>query len=132
LSRLFPHLVAVGFLLVVTVAALVSAIPKSILIIYLVFSAVTFVLYFFDKTAAKRGAWRTRESTLHLLSLAGGWPGALIAQNSLRHKTRKQPFRAIFWATAALNCAAFIWLFTPVDSAAMSALPKEEKAVPIS
>lgn len=32
---------------------------------------------------------RTQESTLHGLSLLGGWPGALIAQQVLRHKSKK-------------------------------------------
>lgn len=105
--------IAIGFLMVVGSAILVSAIPTLILPIYLVISAATFTVYVFDKSAAKKGTWRTSESTLHLLSLAGGWPGALIAQNKLRHKSKKQPFRVIFWATVLLNCAAFVWLLTP-------------------
>lgn len=107
------YLVAVSFLAVVGGAAWASAIPSLLLPLYLVLSIVTFAAYALDKRAAQRGNWRTTESTLHLLSLAGGWPGALIAQGRLRHKTRKQPFRAIFWATVILNCAAFGWLFTP-------------------
>ena len=85
----------------------------TVLLFYLVVSTASYVAYALDKLAAKKGGWRTSESTLHLFSLVGGWPGALIAQNGLRHKTRKQPFRMVFWATVALNCAAFIWLFTP-------------------
>lgn len=46
-------------------------------------------------------------------ALIGGWPGALIAQNQLRHKSQKQPFKAILWMTIVLNCSAFIWLLTP-------------------
>ncbi|MDZ7669446.1 MAG: DUF1294 domain-containing protein [Gammaproteobacteria bacterium] len=34
-----------------------------------------------------------REQTLHALSLAGGWPGALIAQRWLRHSRRRRPSR---------------------------------------
>jgi uncharacterized membrane protein YsdA (DUF1294 family)/cold shock CspA family protein len=104
---------AVGFLLFVVGAVLASAIPAPILLFYLIVSAATFGAYALDKSAAKRGAWRTSESTLHVLALVGGWPGALIAQNRLRHKSKKQPFRAVFWATAVINCAGFIWLFTP-------------------
>lgn len=107
------YVVAAGFLLVVAGTVLVSAIPMTVLLFYLVVSTATFVAYAVDKSAAKKGGWRTSESTLHLFSLVGGWPGALIAQNGLRHKTRKQPFRTVFWATVVLNCAAFIWLFTP-------------------
>ena len=112
-SRVLSHMTAAGFLLIVGGAVVVSAIPMSILLFYLVASSATFAAYAIDKSAARRGAWRTSESTLHLLALAGGWPGALIAQSRLRHKSKKQPFRAVFWATVVLNCAAFTWLFTP-------------------
>lgn len=113
LSSTLPNVIAVGFLLIVVGAVFVSAIPLSILLFYLIVSAATFGAYALDKSAAKRGAWRTSESTLHILALVGGWPGALVAQRRLRHKSRKQPFRAVFWATVVINCAAFIWLFSP-------------------
>jgi len=112
-SGALSNVIAAGFLLVVVGAVLVSAIPVPILLFYVIFSSATFGAYALDKSAAKRGALRTSESTLHLLALVGGWPGALIAQCRLRHKSRKQPFRAVFWATVVVNCAAFIWLFTP-------------------
>lgn len=107
------QLLALGFLLLVWGAVSLSAIPMPILLVYLVVSVATFAAYALDKAAAEKGNWRTSESTLHLLALVGGWPGALLAQSRLRHKTRKQPFRAIFWTTVLLNCAAFVWLFTP-------------------
>lgn len=75
----------------------------------MVLSLLTFIIYALDKSAAKNGAWRAEESTLHLLSLAGGWPGALIAQQKLRHKSKKQSFRSVFWVTVLLNCGAFAW-----------------------
>lgn len=59
---------------------------------YLALSAVTFLAYALDKSAATSGRWRTAEQTLHLFSLLGGWPGALVAQQILRHKTSKQSF----------------------------------------
>lgn len=108
-----PWIFASGFLLMVCVTVLSSMIPVLVLLVYLGVSAVTFAAYALDKMAAKRGDWRTSENTLHMLALFGGWPGALIAQSQLRHKTRKQPFRTLFWATVVLNCAAFVWLFTP-------------------
>ena len=67
---------------------------------YALISAVSFILYAVDKSAAKRGALRISETTLHLSELFGGWPGALIAQRVFRHKTRKQPFQLIFWAAS--------------------------------
>ena len=111
-SGTVSYVMATGFMLVVGVAVLVSALPMPILLLYVVVSSTAFGAYALDKAAAEKGTWRTSESTLHLLALAGGWPGALIAQNSLRHKTRKQPFRSIFWTTVVLNCVVFAWLFT--------------------
>jgi uncharacterized membrane protein YsdA (DUF1294 family) len=66
------------------------------------------VAYAIDKSAAVSGRWRTPEQTLHLFSLAGGWPGALLAQQVLRHKTSKESFIAAFWLTVLLNAAAFV------------------------
>jgi len=75
-------------------------------------SCVAFMLYRHDKRAARSGKTRTRERTLHLANLLGGWPGGLLAQDRLRHKTRKATFQLVFWATVALHCAALVWLFS--------------------
>lgn len=77
---------------------------------YLVVSLITFILYAVDKSAAKKGSWRIQENTLHLFSLTGGWLGAMIAQQTFRHKSKKQPFRAVFWATVVLNIGGFVYL----------------------
>ena len=79
----------------------------------------TFVVYAKDKSAAKRGAWQTPESTLHLLALACGWPGALVAQKKLRHKSKKQEFRLVFWLTVIINIGIFIWLHTPTGASTL-------------
>jgi uncharacterized membrane protein YsdA (DUF1294 family)/cold shock CspA family protein len=110
-------LIAAIFLSAVSAAVLVVNLPPAILVIYLAAGVVTFIAYAVDKSAARKGRWRTKEGTLHLLSLIGGWPGALVAQSVLRHKSRKQPFRTIFWLTVILNCAALAWLSTPSGGA---------------
>jgi uncharacterized membrane protein YsdA (DUF1294 family) len=74
-----------------------------ILLAYLVASAITFAIYAHDKRAAVRGAHRVSERTLHWLALVGGWPGALLAQRLLRHKTRKPFFRTMLWLTIGLH-----------------------------
>lgn len=79
---------------------------------YVFFSVVAFYLYKKDKSAAERNEWRTPEISLHFISLIGGWPGALIAQNKLRHKSKKLSFKLIYWATVIINCGALAWLFT--------------------
>ncbi len=89
---------------------LAGQIPYYILALYIVASSITFFIYWKDKTAAKNKAWRTEEQTLHLLSLLGGWPGALIAQEKFRHKTSKSSFKAIFWVTVLINIIAYIVL----------------------
>lgn len=77
---------------------------------YLAMSVACFIAYALDKSAARKGERRTPESTLLMLGLIGGWPGAVLAQQWLRHKTVKQPFRQMFWCTIAVNVGAFLWL----------------------
>jgi uncharacterized membrane protein YsdA (DUF1294 family) len=77
---------------------------------YLAMSAICFCSYALDKSAARRGERRTPESRLLVLGLLGGWPGAVLAQQWLRHKTVKQPFRQLFWCSVAVNLAGFVWL----------------------
>lgn len=109
-----PSMLFVGMFLVGAGALVLSEnLPSAIFVAYIVASVITFVAYKIDKSAARSGQWRTPEGTLHLLGLAGGWPGALVAQKVLRHKTSKQEFRSVFWATVLLNCAGFVWLLTP-------------------
>ena len=104
------------------ISVFISKIPPLILAIYIIASLLTFIVYAIDKSAAKKGAWRTQESTLHLLSLAGGWPGALVAQQKLRHKSKKQGFRAVFWVTVFMNGGAFVWLLTPTGATILQSL----------
>jgi len=85
-------------------------VPWTIAGIYLGLSILTFVLYAADKRAAQTHRWRTPENTLLLIGLVGGWPGAAIAQQVLRHKTKKLRFRRLFWSTVLLNVIAFVLL----------------------
>ncbi len=81
---------------------------QFVLLGYLALSIVAFVAYAMDKSEAVAGRWRTPEPTLHILGLAGGWPGALLVQQLLRHKTRKPGFIFAFWITVLLNVAVFV------------------------
>ncbi len=99
------------FALVVT-STLLTNLSPLIPAAYAVMSFITFFAYAIDKSAAQRGRWRTSEGTLHIFALLGGWPGALVAQKTLRHKSRKVSFRVFFWATVLINCTALAWLHT--------------------
>ena len=63
----------------------------------LILSLFTFVAYRSDKRRAEAGQWRIPESTLHVAELAGGWPGAFLAQRAFRHKTAKLSYQVVFW-----------------------------------
>ena len=96
--------------------------PSIIFSIYIGLSIITYIIYAVDKSAANKGAWRMQESTLHLLALAGGWPGALVAQQKLRHKSKKESFRFVFWVTVLLNFGVFVWLFSSTGSDLLNSL----------
>lgn len=102
-----------AFLLVYLATALFWRVPLVVGAAYAGMSVICFLTYAHDKFAAQTGAWRTPESTLHLLGLLCGWPGALLAQQFLRHKSTKAEFRSAFWATVVLNVGAFLVLSYP-------------------
>lgn len=90
--------------------------------IYAISSVITYLVYAIDKHAARKGAWRIPEAQLHLLALIGGWPGAMLAQQIVRHKSKKPSFRFVFWITVVLNSAAAIWLLSPKGAVMLTAL----------
>ncbi|WP_029652607.1 DUF1294 domain-containing protein [Marinobacter daepoensis] len=90
--------------------------PVWILAAYGGVSLVLFVMYWIDKRAAQRGAQRTSEKTLHLFELCCGWPGALMAQQVLRHKTRKDSYQFVFWLAVLANLGALGWLFVAPEA----------------
>ncbi|MCG2576578.1 DUF1294 domain-containing protein [Dechloromonas sp. XY25] len=115
----WPTLASGLFIAFLIAAALAGKLPLPVLGLYAGASGVAFIAYWMDKSAARAGRWRTPESTLHLLSLIGGWPGALLAQRRLRHKSAKLSFQIAFWATALLNCGALGLLLNPTGVRAL-------------
>lgn len=107
----FPR-VAIGVvaLVIVLTTMLLGKVPSVIGAAYFLFSLISFAAYAKDKHAAKRDAWRTPESTLHLFDLLGGWPGGLIAQQTFHHKNVKSSFQVVFWLSVAGNIGGAWWL----------------------
>jgi uncharacterized membrane protein YsdA (DUF1294 family) len=100
---------------------------KEFLIFYfIIINLITIYIYKYDKTNAELNGpskelkyTRISERTLHILSLLGGWPGALIAQQYFRHKTIKQPFQYIFIKSVVINTlliGIFIFFAKPFNT----------------
>lgn len=87
----------------------------TVALIYLpTINAAAFAAFARDKRLAAIGGRRTPERVLLQMAAAGGIVGALAAQQMLRHKTRKEPFRTwlllIAFAQAAALAGAAAWL----------------------
>jgi uncharacterized membrane protein YsdA (DUF1294 family)/cold shock CspA family protein len=111
-AEMWPLLVASLFLVVLGVACWAGIFSFYVLAAYLVVSLVTLLVYRSDKARAESGTWRTPEKVLHVLELAGGWPGALVAQWRYHHKNRKTSYQIAFWLIVAVNLALLALLGT--------------------
>ena len=98
------------------VAVAVAGLPWWVPAWYGAASLVAIVAYGLDKRAAKRGAPRISESALLTMGFVGGWPGALVAQQLFRHKTRKRSFRRAFWFTVVVNVLVLTALIAPLQA----------------
>lgn len=110
LRRVASFILVAAFLSAALGAVAIEAISPWVSQAYLAMSLATMVAYGFDKERAGHGGRRTPESLLHLLEFAGGWPGALLAQQLFRHKTRKLQFQLVFWLIVAAHVGAWVWL----------------------
>lgn len=111
-QRILGSIFTLSFCVFIVAATVFGKLPIQLLVIYAFASMLTFLAYAMDKSAAKNNRWRTKESTLHLFGLLGGWPGAFYAQNKLRHKSIKAEFLSVFWITVVLNVGSILYLFT--------------------
>ena len=85
------------------------SLPMLVALVYVVMSVLCFAATARDQAAARAGRRRTPEASLLLLGLACGWPGGLLAQQMLRHKTQKWGFRLPFWITVLLNTSVLAY-----------------------
>ncbi len=78
-------------------------------------SVVTFIFYAYDKISAKAGTGRIPEMLLHLLSVAGGFAGALLGMLVFRHKSNLKAhplFLPLMLVSAVLWSVLIYWLAT--------------------
>lgn len=88
---------------VLALFTLSGRLPFIVPIVYGAVSLLTMLLYGIDKSAAKKEKRRISEAKLHILSLLGGWPGALLAQQMFKHKRSKPAFMRVYWVTVLVN-----------------------------
>jgi uncharacterized membrane protein YsdA (DUF1294 family) len=102
------------FAAVLVVSAVVLPLPAWVPALYATASLVTLAVYAIDKSAAMARRRRVPERALLVLGVIGGWPGAVVAQQALRHKTQKTRFVRAFWFSVTVNVAAFAALSWPL------------------
>ena len=118
----FGPILAISFLLFVGVMVAQNKLPQELLWVLFISNVFAFIAYAKDKSAAKRNKWRIQENTLHLFSLLGGWPAALVAQRVFRHKTSKISFQVTYWITIWLNYGMIVWFLSPDGGALLRQL----------
>ena len=76
-------------------------------------SMVTGLMFAWDKLAAVRGGRRIPEKSLLAAVVLGGWPGAWLVGQLVRHKTQKRSFRVAYGfcvvANLFLTTGAVLW-----------------------
>ena len=113
---------AVVFFCFLLGAVLRDRLPIAVPLYYAVVSLVTYLAYRRDKEAAIKRRRRTAEKDLHFLELFGGWPGALIAQRWVRHKSQKATFQVEFYLATAVNLGLLTWLYAADGAKVVRAL----------
>ena len=112
LNSTFLVFILIFFTLVIE-RTLKGFLPVTFTLILFGANLILFLYYYQDKTSAMKKAWRTPESTLHWLSLIGGWPSAYVAQKLFNHKHKKQSFVVTYRLTVFINCSAVMLYSLP-------------------
>ena len=81
-------------------------------VFYLLLSFVTYIQFSMDKHYSMSSHWRISEKRLLLLSFLGGWPGGLLAQKYIHHKSSKKSFNRVFLLVIVLNLLSLIYLLS--------------------
>jgi len=76
----------------------------------LTINLVAYAAMVLDKASARNGTRRIPEATLLNLAVLGGSVGTVIAQQTMRHKTRKEPFRSKLVGILVLQIVVLIAL----------------------
>jgi uncharacterized membrane protein YsdA (DUF1294 family) len=83
----------------------------NILIYLAIINLCAFVAFGIDKLKARRGAWRTPESTLLLLAAIGGSFGSFLGMKVWRHKTQHKKFTILVPLLMAIHIAIISYFY---------------------
>lgn len=115
-SSLQPmQIICIVYIVVLAILSISGLLNGMILLFVSIINVMTYWFYSQDKEAAQINQRRVPENTLHILAFLGGWPAAWLAQQRLRHKTQKQPFRNIYFCTIVFNILLILWLISPLN-----------------
>lgn len=94
----------------------------NILALYiLAINFIGFMAFNIDKAAARNGDRRISENTLLLIAMMGGALGSVLGQRIFRHKTRKQPFKALLYTVIIFQTMlVFAIIVAPIRNAVLS------------
>ena len=109
------QILSIAYIIVLAGLTVFGLLNGMVLLLISLMNLMSYWFYAQDKEAAQLGNRRVPENTLHILSFLGGWPAAWLAQQRLRHKTQKQPFRKIYFCTIFLNILLILWLISPLN-----------------
>lgn len=108
----FSLAIAIWFVSALVGSVVLLGYPAIACVFYIAISTITYTLYAFDKHAMYSGTWRIPALIFHLLNLAGGWIGALLAQSIMHHKYHDIGYKFLFWTTVVLNILFYCWTIT--------------------
>lgn len=109
------QIICIVYIVALAILSISGLLNGMILLFVSIINVMTYWFYAQDKEAAQINQRRVPENTLHILAFLGGWPAAWLAQQRLRHKTQKQPFRNIYFCTIVFNILLILWLISPLN-----------------
>lgn len=109
------QIASIIYMIALAILTLIGWLAGFVLLLVSIVNIITYWVYMQDKQAAQNNQRRVPERNLHILAMLGGWPAANVAQQKLRHKTQKQPFRKIYFCSIALNIILMLCLISPLN-----------------
>jgi len=103
-------LVAIALVLIVAMILVFLTHWNPLWIWLIAINLVTFFVYGYDKSEAKKGGLRVPEIVLHGLALAGGFLGGWAGMVFFRHKTRKPIFTVLLAVSTVIWIVILYWV----------------------